>query len=218
MVSYDCMMPLMMRESSPLPKQAAVTDALLHIVAERGLDQVSVREVAAGAKVSIGTVQHYFPTKNRMLAAAYEEVIARIRSRLQAVKRGTDMRQNLSAVLAELLPLDPRRVVESRIHLAFAARAATMPELAHTQRDALAEIHTAVTQAFATVWADHASRTTCALAAHAAIAAADGLALHAISSGSWLPRHRQTATLELALDALMSIHDREARNRTRENL
>jgi AcrR family transcriptional regulator len=197
----------MTRKSSPIRKQAALTDALLHIVAERGLDQVSVREVAAGAKVSIGTVQHYFPTKDRMLAAAYQEVVRRIRSRIQAVKLGADIRQNLSAVLQELLPLDQRRVVESRIHLAFAARAATMPQLAHTQRAALTEIHTAVTQAFATAWGNHASRATCALAAHAAIAAADGLALHAVSSAGWLPRRRQTATLELALDALMSIHD-----------
>ena len=199
----------MMRESSPIPKQAAVTDALLHIVAERGLDQVSVREVAAGAKVSIGTVQHYFPTKDRMLAAAYEEVIRRIRSRLEAVPLGTDMRQNLANLLAELLPLDEQRVLEVRVHLAFAARAATTPQLAHTQRDALAELHQAVTEAFATAWGDHAPRATCALAAHAAIAAADGLALHAVSSAGWLPRRRQTATLELALDALMSIHDRE---------
>jgi AcrR family transcriptional regulator len=204
------MMPGMMRESNPIRKQAAVTDALLHIVAEHGLDQVSVREVAAGAQVSIGTVQHYFPTKDRMLAAAYQEVIRRIRSRLQAVKLGADMRQNLSTVLAELLPLDEQRVLEVRVHLAFAARAATMPELAQTQRVALAEIHKAITQAFATAWGDRASRATCALAAHAAIAAADGLALHAISSAGWLPPRRQTAALELALDALMSIHAGES--------
>ena len=200
----------MARESSPIRKEA-VTEALLHIVAERGLDQVSIREVAAGAKVSIGTVQHYFPTKDGMLAAAYEEVVRRIRSRLEAVKPGADVRQNLTAVLAELLPLDKRRVVESRVHLAFAARAATMPELARIQRDALAEIHTAVTQAFTTAWGDHASPGDCALAAHAAIAVADGLALHAVSSAGWLPRRRQTATLELALDALMSIRDRKRR-------
>jgi AcrR family transcriptional regulator len=196
----------MTQESSPTGKEAAVTDALLHIVAERGLDHVSVREVATGAKVSIGTVQHYFPTKDRMLAAAYEEVVGRIRSRLEAVKLGADMRQNLAAVLAELLPLDERRVVESRIHLAFAVRAATMPQLAQTQRAALAEIHQAVTQTFAIAWGHRVSSADCTLAAHAAIAAADGLALHAVSSGGWLPRRRQTAALELALDALMSIH------------
>jgi hypothetical protein len=105
-----------------------------------------------------------------------------------------------------LLPLDEHRAVESRIHLAFAAPAATMPQLARTQRTALADLHQAVTQAFATVWGDRASRTTCSLAAHAAIAAADGLALHAVSSRGWLSRRRQTATIELALDALMAIH------------
>ena len=204
------MMLGMVRESNPIRKQDAVTDALLHIVAEGGLDQVSIREVAAGAQVSIGTVQHYFPTKDRMLAAAYEEVVRRIRSRLQAVKLGADLRQNLSTVLAQLLPLDEQRALEVRVHLAFAARAATMPELAQTQRVSLAEIHKAITQAFATAWGDRASRANCALAAHAAIAAADGLALHAISSAGWLARRRQTATLELALDALMAIHARES--------
>jgi AcrR family transcriptional regulator len=195
----------MTRESSSLSKEAALTDALLRIVAERGLDQVSVREVAAAAKVSIGTVQHYFPTKDRMLAAAYAEVVARIRIRLQGVLLGPDMRQNLSAVLAELLPLDERRVAESRVHLAFAARAATTPELAQTQRALLAELHTAVTDAFATAWRQRVPHTTCTLVAHAAIAATDGLALHAVSSGGWISRRRQTAALTLALDALMSI-------------
>jgi AcrR family transcriptional regulator len=195
----------MTRRSSAIDREAALTDALLQIVAERGLDQVSVREVAAGANVSIGTVQHYFPTKDRMLAVAYAEVIARIRFRLENVQPGSDVRANLSAVLAELLPLDARRITESRIHLAFAARAATAPELARTQRGALVEIHDAVTDAFATAWSQRAARATCALAAHVAIATADGLALHAISSGGWLPRHRQMAALDLALDALMSM-------------
>lgn len=196
-------------ESSAPRRDAVITEALLRIVAERGLEQVSVREVAAAADVSIGTVQHYFPTKEAMLAAAYDEVIARIRSRLQAVRLGADVRQNLAAVLTELLPLDRRRVAECRVHLAFAARAATVPALARTQRMALDEIHRAITRAFTTAWGPDASPTRCALAAHAALAAADGLALHAVSSGRWLTKPRQTATLELVLDALLRIgaHD-----------
>lgn len=195
----------MTRGSNALTKEAALTDALLRIVAERGLDQVSVREVAAGAKVSIGTVQHYFPTKDRMLAAAYAEVVARIRFRLEHVPHGPDVRKNLSAVLTELLPLDERRLAETRVHLAFAARAATMPELAPTQRAALTELHSAVTEAFATAWRHRLPRTPCVLAAHVAIATADGLALHAVSSAGWLSRRRQAAALEFALDALISV-------------
>lgn len=194
----------MIRKSSPLGKEAAITDALLGIVAERGLDEVSVREVAGRAQVSIGTVQHYFPTKDRMLAAAYDQVVAGIRSRLEAVEIGPDVRANLSAVLTQLLPLDKRRAVESRIHLAFAARAATMPALAETQRAVLAEIHTALTRAFALAWGLRDSHPRCTLAAHAAIAAADGLALHAVSSGGWPSARRQRETLDLTLDALLA--------------
>ncbi len=195
----------MTRQSTGLRKGAALTDALLRIVAERGLDQVSVREVAAAANVSIGTVQHYFPTKDEMLSAAYAEVVTRLRIRLQGVRLGEDTRRNLSAVLAEVLPLDDRRIAECRVHLAFATRAATSPELAAMQRVALTELHTAITAAFVSAWGGRAPRATCALAAHAAIAISDGLALHAISSAGWLSRRRQTATLELALDALLAI-------------
>jgi AcrR family transcriptional regulator len=203
------MIPDMSRKSSPVPKQVAITQALLRIVAERGLEEVSVREVAADADVSIGTVQHYFPTKDTMLAAAYKEVLRRIRARIEAVELRPDIRANLSAVLAELLPLDQRRRAETRIHLAFAARAATMPALAAIQREALSELHGSLTEAFALAWAGHATRADSQLAAHAAIAAADGLALHAASSAGWLTRQRLRSVLELTLDAIMAIHARD---------
>lgn len=199
----------MLQKSNPVPRQAAITQALLRIVAERGLEEVSVREVAAGAGVSIGTVQHYFPTKDVMLAAAYQEVLRSIRARIEAVEFGPDIRANLSAVLAELLPLDRRRRAETRIHLAFAARAATMPALAAIQRAALSELHRGLADAFALAWAGRATRADSQLAAHAAIAAADGLALHAASSAGWLTRQRLRSVLELTLDALMASHARD---------
>ncbi|HLZ36751.1 MAG TPA: TetR family transcriptional regulator C-terminal domain-containing protein [Mycobacteriales bacterium] len=136
---------------------------------------------------------------------ARSEVVARMRSRLRGVDFGTNVRRNLTAVLTELLPLDHRRAVETRIHLAFATRAATTPALADIQRGALDEIHRALTEAFELAWGSRVSRTRCALAAHAALAAADGLALHAVSSGGWLSARRQSATLGLALDALVSV-------------
>lgn len=193
----------MARESTEIGRAEAITGALLDIVARHGLDRVSVREVAAGAGVSIGTVQHYFPTKDAMLAAAYEEVVRRLRSRIQAVPTGGDVRRNLSAVLTELLPIDERRTVETRIHLAFAARAATTPAMAQIQQAALTEIHRGLREAFAAAWGQGATDDDVELAAHAAIAITDGLALHAVSSGRWLSRRRQLETLELALDAIL---------------
>jgi AcrR family transcriptional regulator len=190
--------------SSRRPRETAVTEAVLGIVAARGLDQVSVREVATAAGVSIGTVQHYYPTKQQMLAAAYTETVRRIRARLEALPLGADGRRNMTLVLRELLPLDEQRRTETRVYVAFAAAAATAPSLAEIQQSVLTELHTALTDAFAAAWGNTATRTRCRLAAHAAIALADGLALHAVTTTGWLPSRHLTATVELVLDALLS--------------
>ncbi len=193
----------MEQESSPSRRQA-VTDAVITIVAERGLDQVSVREAATAAGVSIGTVQHYFPSKEQMLCAAYAESLRRIRARLQGLQLGPDHRHNMTLVLRELLPLDKRRRIEAQVYLAFAAAAPTSPALAEIQQGALAELHTALTDAFAQAWGAEVPRARCRLAAHAAIALADGLALHAVTTTRWLGTGQLTATVDLVLDALLN--------------
>jgi AcrR family transcriptional regulator len=199
------MMTAMHSQSSPGSRTAALTDTVLAIVAERGLDHVSVREVAGAAGVSIGTVQHYFPTKDAMLAGAYAEVVRRISARMRSVELGPDARQNLSAVLRELLPLDEQRTREARMQIAFATRAAVAPALAEIQRTALTELREALADAFALAWGHDAPAGRRRLAAQAAIAVADGLALHAISTSGWLSARRLTATLELTLDALVAV-------------
>jgi TetR/AcrR family transcriptional repressor of bet genes len=51
-------------------RRSELTDVLVSISTTRGLDQVSVREVAAAPEVSIGTVQHYFAARDEMLVFA----------------------------------------------------------------------------------------------------------------------------------------------------
>ena len=50
-------------------RRARLTEVLLDVVAEGGLEAATIRTVAAAAGVSIGTVQHYFKTKDDMLGA-----------------------------------------------------------------------------------------------------------------------------------------------------
>jgi AcrR family transcriptional regulator len=176
---------------------------LLQILGERGLEHVSVREVAAGAGVSIGTVQHYFPTKEQMLTGAFEEVVRRVHARVASVTLGPDVHANLSAVLRELLPLDERRGVEARVQLAFALRAATAPALAEIQRGVLADIHQALAGAFARAWGEPASPERCRRAARLTLAATDGLALHFVSAAGLISPRQVETTLELLLDTLL---------------
>ncbi len=203
MVSYDCMMAGMAQVSTPRPTKDVITEALLGIAAERGLDQVSVRQVAAAAGVAIGTVQHYFPTKDAMLTAAFTEVVRRIRERVAATVLGPDVRRNLAAVLRELLPLDDHRAAEVRVQVAFAARAATSPALAEVQGVILRDVTDAIATAF--TLAGHGTTTAgrARVQARVALATVDGLALHAVSSGGWLDAEAQTAALDHLLDALL---------------
>jgi AcrR family transcriptional regulator len=201
------MMPGMQPLSSRRPRQAALTDAVLSIVAERGLDHVSVREVASVAGVSIGTVQHYFPTKDDMLLAAFHQVVRRIRQRIRPICASPHVRDNLSAVLYQLLPLDEERAAESRIVLAFAARAATSPPLATVQQSILAEITDALAEAFSLAAGDHATTDHCRLAAQVTLAAVDGLALHAVSSLGWISASQLSTLIEFLLGALLPTNE-----------
>lgn len=187
--------------STPRPTKDVITDALLDITAERGLDHVSVRHVAAAAGVAIGTVQHYFPTKDAMLTAAFTEVVRRIRERVAATVLGPDVRRNLAAVLRELLPLDERRAAEVRVQVAFAARAATMPALAELQGVILGEVTDAIAAALAHV--DDGPPERRRARAQVVLATVDGLALHAVSSRDWVTPESLAAALDDALDALL---------------
>ncbi len=110
-------------------RRAQLVDVISGIVAERGVDAVSVREVASHAGVSIGTVQHYFPTKDRMLAFAVDRVGERVVARMQRSTVDRSIGEGVRKMLLEMLPLDDQRTDEARIWLSFLARAMFTPDL-----------------------------------------------------------------------------------------
>jgi AcrR family transcriptional regulator len=114
-----------------------IVEALLRIAGTRGLDAVSLREVGQEAGVSMGAVQHYFATKEEMLAYALRHWLrlsvhtgfaARVRARMDgaAARPGTVLR----ALAAEYLPYDEPSRFDARVALAFLSRAAVVPALA----------------------------------------------------------------------------------------
>jgi AcrR family transcriptional regulator len=61
---------------SPRPSRAAerrpeILAAAARVIAARGLDGTRLSDVAAEAGVSVGTIQHYFRTRHRLLAATF---------------------------------------------------------------------------------------------------------------------------------------------------
>lgn len=52
-------------------------EAALEVIAEKGVDKLSMRNVASRLKVSPMAMYKHFPTKDELLAASFEEFIAR---------------------------------------------------------------------------------------------------------------------------------------------
>jgi AcrR family transcriptional regulator len=171
--------------------------ALLQLVSDRGLDEVSVRTVAAASGRSAGAVQKYFRTKDEMLAFAAELVGERVERRMAAVDTSLPLRRALRELILTTLPVDTERRAEATTQLAFAVHAAHHPRLAAIRHQVDQDIRRALA-----AWLETAGHTDeAAVLADAVIALSDGLALRML----YTPQEREhlLTVLDRALDALL---------------
>lgn len=102
-----------------------LVDAVIAILLQDGFEGVSVRKVATRAGVSIGAVQHHFPTKDAMLNAAMDRASTEFEQRLAEVLPSQPSAQDaLRAVTVQLLGHGAAGRVASVIWLQRVARAA----------------------------------------------------------------------------------------------
>ena len=177
-----------------------ILQAVLTLVSTRGLDETSVRTVAAEAGVSIGAVQHHFATKNALLMGAMEAVTAAFQEELQGRLSGAvDPRDALREFLFLLSCATEEDASASTVWVAFAARACVDPAIREVHsRDWLAteDFLAALISAAHPVIAD--ARET----AGSLLALADGLAVARAAEASRMPAERARRLMEAALAAL----------------
>ncbi len=178
-----------------------IIDALFAIAAERGLDEVSIREVAAGAGVSIGSVQYYCRSKDEMLVMAFERVVTQITDRSQNVAPGNSVGARMHSWLSELLPLHTVSTAESRVYLAFLARAVVVPQLGHVLHRTLNSLRSHCADALR--HAQHIGEAPTdfdpELAAASTVVLIDGLLLHLLTDPTGLSRKKAVAILDAHL-------------------
>lgn len=98
--------------------------AVLELASREGVDRVTLRSVAAEAGISMGQVQHYFPSKDDMLLAAVELAVsdmeARVGARVEVLDEDEDGEILLRAILEEMLGGHPdvRRLLRLAADLA----------------------------------------------------------------------------------------------------
>lgn len=174
--------------------------ALLQLVAERGLDEVSVRTVAAATGRSPGAVQKCFRTKEEMLTFAAELAGERVERRMAEMNTALPPRQALRDLILTTLPVDAERRAEATAQFAFAVHAAHHPHLAAIQQQVDQDIRQALT-----TWLESAGHETHAAAvADAVVALSDGLALRMLYTP--LEHEHLLTVLDQALDTLLPGH------------
>lgn len=83
--------------AAPAVRREALVDATLRCLKQFGHEGVSVRRISAAAGVSIGLINHHFPSKSSLIAETYETLALSLQTSLrqQAENRAVSPRERL---------------------------------------------------------------------------------------------------------------------------
>lgn len=110
-------------------QRAEIAACAAQYIARRGLETLSLRNVAGAHGCSKGMVQHYFADKEELLHGALLHVNKQYESRERAATEGVEGIARLEKRLLVILPLDTALREEWVVRLAFYARAAQVPRM-----------------------------------------------------------------------------------------
>lgn len=187
-------------------RRRQLAEATWRLIRRHGLEAVSVRNVAREAGVSVGSLRHYFGSQSELLAFALKMVGERIEERLARLELGKELRSDIEAIIAQILPLDEERITETIIWLAFLGRAMAdqnLGELAAFTNDQLHALFLKITRSMLRAGLLPAD-TDAELEARRLHALVDGLAVHAVSSRPPLSPETVRRVLSYHLDHVTS--------------
>lgn len=121
-------------------RRRQIAEAVWRLATHGGLEDVTLRQVAAEAQVSARLLQYYFGTRADLLLGALkilnEDAEHQARERLALPGEAPGMHAIVRGVLLELLPLDDERRTRHLVYAAYFVRFLTDPDLAKVARDA----------------------------------------------------------------------------------
>jgi AcrR family transcriptional regulator len=178
-------------------RRSEIVHALWQVIALHGIEGVSLRVVAQAAGVSIGRIQHYFDSRETLVLAGLDRLVA------QAVAAYDDTvdapaRDRLLHVLVQQVPRTEAGRIGVAVWYAYLASAITDPRI----REVLAEaLRVGEAECAAHVRAMRGiSEADAVLAARRLLALSDGLTLRVLVGG--LDADHAIAVLHAEVDAI----------------
>jgi AcrR family transcriptional regulator len=114
-------------------RREAIADTAAQLIATRGLEQVTLRRVAAAHGVTTGVLTHYFASKDALLRHTKDRAFDRSYACARAAAVGPPGMERVHAVVAAVLPLDQERRQLWRLLVAFFGSAVGSPALRRRQ-------------------------------------------------------------------------------------
>ncbi len=192
----------MARRSDPPAQEELLSRAVWDVLAQQGLERLTIRAVAAAAGCTTGLVMHRFPHRRALLLHARRLLHERTRARVEALEaEAATPRAALRAVLLQGMAPDAESTTESRVWLGFLAASVGDEELAavhRTNNRAWRHRVTRLVSAASPRW----DRQRAATAAFALIALVEGAAALASADPRGYPHVAQRAALDATLAAL----------------
>ena len=178
--------------------------AAWRVIAAKGIDEVTIRDIARESGYSSGVLAHYFKNKDDLLAHALQLSHTRIRKRYDAEREQAEAADALKAILLDNLPLDEQREMETRIEMSFWARALRNEELHEIQQKESETLRALLRELVDQAQKDKAigkkhDREEILEVLGAMI---DGISLHVLLYPDRLPPKKQAAVMEFALQLL----------------
>ena len=103
------------RPPGPTTQGAAARDRLyrtaIRLITERGYDETTLRDIAKAARVSVGLLYRYFPSKQAVIIALYDELSADYSRQAEAMPSGRWRERFLFALNTSIHVLEPHRLV-----------------------------------------------------------------------------------------------------------
>lgn len=129
----------MPRTADHAARRRQITSAVRELATNEGIGRVTIARSAAHAGISVGLVQHYYTTKEDLLADTLTSVLQDILDRVDAAiarseRRYARIEQMMDAAFQQLLPLDDSRRQEAYLRHAFAGLALDDQGLREHQR------------------------------------------------------------------------------------
>lgn len=120
-------------------RRLELVEVTWRVIAHRGFDGVTLRDVAAEAGFANGALKPYFPTRASLMRATFTHVFGRTNARVRASTEGLVGLEALAAFATEVLPLDEDRLDEARVVIPFWQSAIHESDFAALNDEAMAQ-------------------------------------------------------------------------------